>query len=115
MYNRLTPLNDTASCGNKCRYDSTAWATRESLLATLNDPSAWNSTFTSAGFVLDTVLGGIEKSPTGEITGAKVLAMNYLLASDKELIEQQKDDEPAKGWEQEFLDRMEVCFAIPTW
>ena len=91
-----------------CRYDSTAWADRATLLATINDPAAWNSELTSVGFVIDSVIGGSEKDDNRDLTSARVLSFSYLLASDKTLEEEQKDDEPARGWEQEFLDKMEV-------
>lgn len=91
-----------------CRYESAAWADRTILLATLNDPSAWNSTLSGAGFVLDQAVGGPQEDSAGILTSARVLSFSYFLASDKELEEQQKEDEPARGWEQEFLDLLEV-------
>ena len=93
-------------------YNSAAWATRESLLEALNDRTAWDASLTGPGFVLDDVLGGVERDSDGAVTGTKVLALSYLLASDKELIEQQKDDVAAEGWEQAFLDIMAVCAVI---
>lgn len=91
-----------------CRYDSATWADRSTILATLNDPSSWNSTLTSAGFILDSTVGGLEKSGEGEVTGAKVLSIGYLLAANKTLVEEQEDDVPAKGWEEVFLEKMLV-------
>lgn len=91
-----------------CRYDEAAWSRQDAILETLNNRSAWNADLVSPGFVLDTILGGLEQEG-GQVTGAKVLAMQYLLASNDTLEEEQQDDVPAMGWEQVFLDRMEVC------
>ena len=60
------------------------------------------------------VLGGVVKDEAGAVVGAKVLAMTYFLSGNKTLT-QQKDpdpDEPARGWESEFLDLLEVGISI---
>lgn len=54
------------------------------------------------------VLGGVEKSESGDVTGAKVLALTYFMAGNKTLIDDDKDDEPMRGWEEELLDKLEV-------
>lgn len=94
-------------------YDSSAWATRESLLEALSDRTAWDRSLTGPGFVLDDALGGLERdSVTGAVTGAKVLSLSYLLASNKTMVQEQKDDVAAEGWEQAYLDLMEVRFHL---
>lgn len=89
-------------------YDQSAWATPASLVAGLNDPAGWDDELVGRGFVLDSVLGGIERDANGAITGAKVISMSYLLAGNQTLIDEQKADEPAKNWEQEVLDYLEA-------
>ena len=97
-------------------YNSNAWRTRESILGALNDPAAWDSILTGPGFVLDGVLGGLTRDSDGAVTGAKVLALSYLVASNKTLMQEQKEDSAAEGWEQAYLDLMEVrastCHAL---
>ena len=38
-----------------CRYNSDLWADTATLLATINDESAWNQTLTGPGFTLEQV------------------------------------------------------------
>lgn len=90
-------------------YTSAAWATPATLLAGLNDPEAWPTAIVSRGFVLNQVLGDIERDAQGQVTGAKVISLQYFLAGNQTLIDDQKEDKPAKEWEQEVLDLLEVC------
>lgn len=89
-------------------YNQAAWSTPAGLLAGVNDPSAWDGEIVGRGFVLDSVLGGIERTADGEVQSAKVISLVYFLAGNQTLIDEQKADEPAKNWEQEVLDLLEV-------
>ena len=91
-------------------YNESGWNSRDALLDTLNAPESWDNNLTSPGFVLEAAFGGIERSG-GQVTGAKVLALTYLLASNKTLVDEQKTDEAAAGFEDEFLNLLAVCFA----
>lgn len=88
-------------------YDAANWETRAALLDTLSNRGSWDPQFTRPGFILDSVFGSLQQAG-GEVTGAKVLSMSYLLASNKTLVENQEIDEAAGGWELEFLNLMEV-------
>lgn len=90
-------------------YNSTAWATAAVLLDTINTPALWNIALTGRGFVLDAVLGGLVRDEAGAVVSATTLGMFYMLAGNETLIEEQQEDVPAKAWEQEFLDILEVC------
>jgi hypothetical protein len=90
-------------------YTGTRWASNESIQRILNDRSTWSASLVYRGFVLDTVLGGIMRAPNGTtVTGAKALSMVYLLAGNQTLIDQQKPDKAAEGWEDAFLEMLEV-------
>lgn len=92
-------------------YNSSSWATSEMLLSILGNPTTWNSSLTGPGFILDDALGSINRDANGGVSGAKVLALSYLLAGNKTLVQEQKDDPAAEGWEEAYLDLMEVCHA----
>lgn len=93
-------------------YEPGRWATREQILTTLNDASraSWNSTFVARGFTLGGYLGGATYSDAGEITGAKVLQATWTLAQNATYDDTQDDeaDPLATGWEDSFLDYLEV-------
>lgn len=89
-------------------YDEAQWASRSALVGTLNDPTSWDPEFVRPGFVLDGVFGSLEESAPGEVAGAKVLSMSYLLANNKELVAEQLPDEAAEAWEEQFLALMAV-------
>ena len=90
---------------------------KRQLLDTLNDPRSWDPQFARPGFVLDGVFGSLETSSVdsslegGQVTGAKVLSMSYLLASNKTLVADQLPDPAAEGWEEQYLALMAVCFS----
>lgn len=90
------------------RYHSKEWADCSALLATLNDANAWNASLTGPGFVLEQILGGLTKSPFGEVTGATVMAFVYPLAGNQSLADAQEVDEAVVGWEREFLAKLQV-------
>lgn len=54
------------------------------------------------------VLGGVQKSGTGDVTGAKVIALTYTLAGNKTFIDDQADDLPMLGWEEVLLEKLKV-------
>lgn len=89
-------------------YAQTAWATPADLLAGINTEATWDRELVSRGFVLDSVLGGIERNAADEIVSARVISLVYFLAGNQTLIDDQKDDEPAKAWEEQVLDLLEV-------
>lgn len=102
----------SATVASACRYDSALWADRSALLATINDPLSWRTDLTGPGFILELVLGGLERGTNGDISGCKVLALSYSLAGNKTLYDAQEEDKAVYGWEEEFLDRMEVCYHV---
>jgi hypothetical protein len=89
-------------------YNASKWSSKADILATLNDRTTWDPTLTGPGFVLEGVLGGVEKSTDGNILDAKVLGIFYLLANDPTLLAQQKPNDAALGWEQGYLDVLKV-------
>lgn len=89
-------------------YNQAAWSTPAGLLAGVNDPSAWDREVVGRGFVLDSVLGGIERNADGEVQSAKVISLVYFLAGNQTLIDEQKADKPAESWEKEVLDLLEA-------
>lgn len=90
-------------------YDESLWASDATLFNVINTPALWNTELTGRGFLLDAVLGGLERGPGGDVTSATVLGMFYMLAGNETLIANQLEDVPAKMWEQEYLDILEVC------
>eukprot|EP00892_Ulva_mutabilis_P011134 jgi/Ulvmu1/8393/UM042_0100.1 len=89
-------------------YDAAAWATPAGLLEGLNSEAGWPAATVGRGFVLEQVLGGIERNAADEVVGARVISLVYFLAGNQTLIEDQKDDEPAMNWEREVLDLLEA-------
>lgn len=92
-------------------YDLSRWGSDAVMLDTINTPALWDADLAGRGFILDAVLGGVVRDEGGAVESATTLAMFYMLAGNETLIEQQLEDVPAKMWEQEFLDILEVC----TW
>lgn len=93
-------------------YNSGAWVDRDDLLETLNDPQEWDRGHLGPRLVLEGVLGGIKTAlHTRSIVKAQALSLSYLLATNKTLLMQQKHDPSINGWEQAFLELMEVLFS----
>ena len=88
-------------------YTPANWSTRAQILATLNDPSSWDRSRISPGFVLDSVVGGLNRQG-GQITGGAALAANFIMAGNVWLELTNGGDSTMEGWEGEWLDFMEV-------
>eukprot|EP00892_Ulva_mutabilis_P011135 jgi/Ulvmu1/8394/UM042_0101.1 len=89
-------------------YNAAAWATPAGLLEGLNSEAGWDREIVGRGFVLEQVLGGIERNAADEIVGARVISLGYFLAGNQTLIDNQEDDVPAKEWEDQVLDLLEA-------
>ena len=90
-------------------YNRSSWGNADELLDTLNDPQAWDRGHRGPRLVLEGVLGGMKTAlHTRSIETAQVLALSYLIAANKTLLMEQKQDPAVEGWEQAFLELMQV-------
>ena len=104
-------------------YTPANWSSRAKILTTLNDPSSWDRSRISPGFVLESVVGGLKRQG-GAITAGAALAANFIMAGNVSLELTNDGDQTMEGWEGEWLDFMEVralqcacalpCLGLPS-
>ena len=79
-------------------YDPAEWRSERAILQRLNRPAQWNRTTVGQGFVLESVLGGIQRGSSGEVEGAKALSGTFFLAGNATLERSNDGDEEKHGW-----------------
>jgi hypothetical protein len=95
-------------------YERANWATEQLILSRINNESAWDRTTVGPGFVLTSVAGRIQREGD-QITGARALGGSFIMAGNVTLEDSNDGDTSMQGWEEEWLDFMEVRSQLTYW
>lgn len=58
--------------------------------------------------MLSSIVGDLQRNTDGLVTSGRALSFSYLLYEDAWYIDEQEEYKLATGWEQEWLDTMQV-------